>query len=480
MRKESSIWRNVDWLTVILYISLAILGWLNIHSAIYNPETDQSLFDFSYQAGKQFVWICICIVTIVSIMLIDFSVIFSIPYLIYAFVIFALLLVFTPLGIEIGGNKSWLGIGSMRLQPAEFAKLAVALSLAKFIDSRTKFRYAFNKDLFIILAIIFTCPIIILLQPDTGSALVFGCFIIVLFLDGLTVLIPIIGLILIGTFVSSLLIPPNLLTIIIISLFFLILMVMLFSLYKTKISLILFSCLLPIAIGIIVYMLNESFSIIIMFISFLGILIYSFFSLKLKKERINLVVLGIAFLTISPIPLSTDYILNNVLKSHQRKRIEVLIDPESDPKGVGWNVIQSKTAIGSGGMWGTGYQKGTFTKGDYVPEQHTDFIFCTIGEEHGWIGSLTLILMFMALLTRILFVAHRQRSRFARVYGYSVLSILFVHFTVNIGMVIGLLPVIGIPLPFFSYGGSSLWSFTILLFVFLKLDMHRTQILVRG
>lgn len=426
MRKENSVWKNIDWLTIIIYLTLAIMGWLNIYSAIYNPEINHGLFELDYQAGKQFLWICISVVTIIIILIIDFHFFLTIPYLLYGVIFLALCLVFTPLGIEIAGNRSWLNFGFMRFQPAEFGKLAVALALAKFIDSQLKFRYGFNKATLIILGIIFTFPFLILLQPDTGSAIVFACFILVLFLDGLTAVIPVIGLIFIGTFVSSLIIDNTVL---------------------------------------LTSILGGIFFIIFLF---------------MKKNKLNIIIFSIATLTIGIIPISTDIILHDVLRPHQRKRIEVMIDPESDPRGVGWNVIQSKTAIGSGGMWGTGFQKGTFTKGDYVPEQHTDFIFCTIGEEHGFIGSITIITLFMALLLRILFLTNRQRSRFSKVYGYSVVAILFFHFFINIGMVIGLLPVIGIPLPFFSYGGSSLWSFSMLLFIFLKLDMHRSQVLSRN
>ncbi|MCP4520571.1 MAG: rod shape-determining protein RodA [Cytophagales bacterium] len=478
MRRENSIWKNIDWLTIILFLTLAIMGWLNIYSAIYTPELDQSMFDFQYQPGKQFTWICFSVITISSILVIDFNFFFKVPYLFYIVILVAIVLVLSPLGVSVGGNRAWIDLKFMRFQPAEFAKLAVALSIAKFIDSTTKFRYGLNKDTMKVLGIIFFVPILILgVQKDTGSALVFACFIVVLFLDGLSFVIPLVGIVLAGIFVSSLLVNPVYLILGIIGFCQLFLF---FFIKKVKSELWVWSLATALWVGALAFSQYIELNVLYLIAGEVTVVI-TMLVFFLLRDKSTLVVSTLCIaLVLSSIPLSTDYILNDILQPHQKKRIEVMINPESDPKGVGWNVIQSKTAIGSGGLWGTGYQQGTFTKGDYVPEQHTDFIFCTIGEEHGWVGSITVITLFMILLIRLLLLTNRQRSRFAKIYGYSVFSILFFHFMINIGMVIGLLPVIGIPLPFFSYGGSSLWAFTIMIFIFIKLDMHRTQILARG
>lgn len=464
MRSESSIFKNIDWITIVLFITLAIFGWLNIYAAIYDSDIDQSAFAIlQNKAGTQFLWIIVSTITIIIILIIDFKFYFSIPWFVYAFCIFLLLLVLTPLGTEINGNKSWIKIGSMSIQPAEFAKIGVAMIFAKMVDLK-KIKYGLNKDFAILTSLILLPAILVIMQPDTGSALVFSSFIIVMYADGLSPLIPILGIVGVIIFVLTLVFG---------------------AFYVAAVVLV-----LAIAVGVL-----------------------------LRKNMRNVMMTFTVMVTILIAVFGTDFFFHNVLQDHQRMRIVVLLgemdrleseikedkealirlEPDTDEykelnteiytnkkllsemiKGPGWNISQSKIAIGSGGAWGKGFMKGTITKFDFVPEQHTDFIFCTIGEEHGWVGSLVVISLYVALLTRLVSLAERQKSKFARTYGYAVASILFFHFTINIGMTIGLFPVIGIPLPFFSYGGSSLWSFTILLFVFLKLDMHRNQILARG
>lgn len=464
MRSDNSIWRNIDWTTALLYFTLAIFGWLNIYAAIYDSDLDQSMFAIlQNKAGNQFLWLIISVITITIILILDFKFYFTIPWIVYAGCIFLLLLVLTPLGTEINGNKSWIKLGPLSIQPAEFAKIGVSLVVAKWIDAK-RIKYDFNQNFFLLLLFIFLPPALILLQPDTGSALVFSSFVIVMYIDGLNPMIPALGIAGAIIFVLTLLFGP-----------------------------------IYLSIGIVV--LAAGVAVL----------------LRQQSKNIFLTIGAAAVILIAV--FGTDFFFHNVLKDHQRMRITVLlgemdnleediandkeiltnIEPTSEEyktiqkdlyvkkrklseliKGPGWNISQSKIAIGSGGATGKGFMKGTITKFDFVPEQHTDFIFCTIGEEHGWMGSFVVIGLYLALLLRIVFLAERQKAIFARVYGYAVASILFFHFTINIGMTIGLFPVIGIPLPFFSYGGSSLWSFSILLFIFLKLDMHRSQILARG
>jgi len=424
MREEGIIQKELDWLTVIIYYILVIMGWLNIYAAIQTPEMDQGMFDImGNKAGTQFLWISISSITIFLIMAIDFKVYFTIPYLIYGLCILSLILVLL-IGVEIKGNQSWIKIGSISLQPSEFAKLGVTIAIAKYL-SDNNIKFTFNKGFIILLAIIFFPAVLILLQPDTGSTLVFSTFIIVLYLEGLPAWIPGFGLIMIVLFILALIVKPIILS------------------------------------GIA-----------------LGLAIIAYFILP--KRNAQLLLIGGALAVVVITSFGTQFFIKNVLQEHQQSRINALIDPESDPKGAGWNVIQSKIAISDGGLWGKGFTNGMITKGNFVPEQHTDFIFCTIGEEHGFVGTSILIGLYLLLLIRLMYLSGRQKAKFVRIYGYSVTSIFFFHFAINIGMTIGLFPVIGIPLPFFSYGGSSLWAFSILLFIFLKLDMHRNQMLARN
>jgi rod shape determining protein RodA len=326
-------------------------------------------------------------------------------------------------GSEIAGSKSWFVMGPVRLQPSELAKFATALGIAKFFSSKTV-RLDRLKDLITSASMVIVPMALIVLQGDAGTALVFTSFILVFYREGLNPLFLIIGISAAIIFVMTLLFNH-----------------------------------IYILLGIAILA-----TIVILF----G---------KKTPKRI-MTIIGAAIL-VAGVVFSVDFVITDVLKPHQQNRIKALINPDADPLGYGWNVTQSKIAIGSGGKFGKGFLQGTQTKFDFVPEQSTDFIFCTIGEEHGWFGSFVLIGLFITLLLRIVFIAERQKASFARVYGYCVASIIFLHFGVNIGMTIGLFPVAGIPLPFFSYGGSSLWSFTILLFILIKLDAHRTQVLTR-
>jgi rod shape determining protein RodA len=406
-----------------LYFALVLLGWLNIYAAVYDEQNATSIFDFSINSGKQLVWIGTAILLIVLIMVADYRLFQNLSLVLYLF--FVIILFLTPfIGKEINGQRAWFELGAFRLQPAEFAKFATALALAKLMENPTfdlsKLSYQLKAVGIVMLPVSF-----IMLQPDTGTAMVYSAFFIMLYREGM----------------------PQ-------------------KYYVFSLSLIALSV-LTLAVANTWYLFSG-----------LGVLIV-LLVVASKKTWKNL--LGIFFLGL--IMVGYSYSLDKVVEKlppHQQNRIMVLFDPDVDPLGVGWNVTQSKIAIGSGGLLGKGYLEGTQTKFDFVPEQHTDFIFCTLGEEFGWIGSLVMIALFVTLLLRLIFLAERQKTRFSRIYGYCVVSLLFFHFAINIAMTIGLFPVVGIPLPFFSYGGSSLWSFTLLLFIFVKLDSHRIQILGRS
>ncbi|MFC6997358.1 rod shape-determining protein RodA [Rufibacter roseus] len=418
MRNTFNITRNIDWITIGIYALMVTIGWINIYAAVYNPEEVKSMFDFSLNSGKQLFWIGTSGIIIVILFVIDYKAYDSLAYVIYWFVILVLLGTLL-LASPIKGSRSWLVITeTIRLQPAEFAKFATALAVSKFMSS-INLQQQNWKDQAKLAALTLLPPAIIILQNETGSALVFAAFTLAFFREGMSPLILIIGAAGVAIFILTLIIPQWYLT------------------------------------GIFTVLMG-------------AYLWFNFY--KVKRYLFSFI--GVWAVIVAMI-FSVNYFIEEVLQTHQQNRIKVLVDPEIDPQGVGWNVRQSKIAIGSGGFQGKGFLEGTQTKFNFVPEQSTDFIFCTVGEEHGWIGSLILISLFVGLLLRIVFIAERQRSVFGRTYGYCVASIIFFHFLVNIGMTIGLAPVVGIPLPFFSYGGSSLWSFTILLFILLAIDAHR-------
>jgi rod shape determining protein RodA len=404
---------------VSIFLLMVGMGWMNIYAAVYKEE-HKAILDLSQNYGKQALWISGALLIAFGILIIDgkFYEKFSIPiYLLLLFILFVVLLV----ARDVKGAVSWIDIGHFKLQPSEFAKFATCLALAKYL-STLEMRMKHLKAKIVALLIIAVPALLILKQNDTGSALVFAAFIFVLYREGLSGNMLIIGFIAAALFVLTLLVSKIIL------------------------------------IGIIV-----------------GAGLLVFFLARKRKRNVLIIFSGV--LIASAVVFSVDYAFNNVLQEHQRTRINVLLGKQSDLKGAGYNVNQSKIAIGSGGLTGKGFLQGTQTKFDFVPEQSTDFIFCTVGEEWGFVGSVVVIGLFMLLLWRIIFCAERQRNAFSRIYGYGVASILFFHLMINIGMTIGLAPVIGIPLPFFSYGGSSLWSFTILLFIFIKLDAYRLQIL---
>jgi rod shape determining protein RodA len=419
LREQKSILGNIDWVMVGMYTCLVFMGWLNIYAAVYD-ENHKSIFDFGQSYGKQLIWIATSALLALFIMAIDPKFFSQFAFGIYGFFLLLLIIVLIT-GKTTAGSKSWFEIGGFGLQPSEFAKFASNLALAKFLSS-TDIHIKEVKTKVYATLILLVPALLILLQNDTGSAIVYAVFILVLYREGLSGNILIFGLIIAILFVLALIMNQFILS------------------------------------GIVIALA----------------LIFVFFIRKNRRGIITVVaflVLTISFIFI------VDYVFKNVLQDHQRQRINVLLGKELDLKGAGYNVNQSKIAIGSGGFLGKGYLNGTQTKFNFVPEQSTDFIFCTVGEEWGFIGSFVVVGLLIGLLIRIIFVAERQRSPFSRIYGYGVASILFMHIFVNIGMALGLLPVIGIPLPFFSYGGSSLWSFTILLFIFIKQDSYRLNLL---
>ncbi|MEI6820772.1 MAG: rod shape-determining protein RodA [Bacteroidota bacterium] len=415
MREQKSIFGDIDWVIVIIYLLLVFMGWLNIHAAVYD-EAHKSIFDFQKSYGKQLIWIGSALFIAILIMAIDIRFFSQFAYGIYGFFILLLVAVIVA-GKATKGAVSWFEIGSFKLQPSEFAKFATNLALAKYLSAVDVNIKNFKNRIYAI--IILAIPaLFILLQNDTGSALVYFTFILVLYREGMSGNILIFGLVIAFLFILTLLIN----------------------------KMILVGVLLGVAIVLVIFV---------------------------RKNKKAIITIATFLVLTTSFIFTVDYAFNHILEDHQRTRINVLLGKDIDLQGAGYNVNQSKIAIGSGGFWGKGYLQGTQTKYNFVPEQSTDFIFCTVGEEWGFVGSFVVVTLLIVLLLRILFVAERQRSAFGRIYGYGVASILFIHILVNVGMAMGLLPVIGIPLPFFSYGGSSLWSFTILLFILVKQDSYR-------
>lgn len=404
-----------DWVTILIYIAMVAWGWLAIYSADYNPES--SIFSLRNSYGRQIIWIGVAFVVALIILLLDHSIYPAFAYIVYGVVMLALVSLFFFVSKTTKGALSWFEIGSFKFQPSEFAKFATALALAKYL-SGYGISFKDKKTQAICFSLFLVPMMLILLQNDTGSAMVFAAFVLVLYREGLSGFWLFTGVLAGILFLSAILVDKLLITTII-------------------------GC-----IAAILY-------------------------LFIRKNRGAVIILVLFAVGAIGLIFSVDYVFNNVLKQHQRNRILVTLQQIEDKKDVGYNVYQSKVAIGSGGLYGKGFLGGTQTRLKFVPEQNTDFIFCTIGEEYGFIGSFFLVVLYVSLLIRLVQIAERQRSRFNRVYAYCVASILFFHFAINIGMTIGIFPVVGIPLPFFSYGGSSLLSFTIMLFILLRLDANR-------
>jgi rod shape determining protein RodA len=408
--KNQSIKKNLDWTCVIIYSALVIMGWLNIYSSSLSSIED------TYQ--KQLVFILLTIPLIFIILAIDGKFYEKYASIIFGFALLTLAGLFL-FGKTIAGQRCWYAIGSFTIQPSEFAKAATSLAIAKYLsDSQINLKDV-NRQIQA-LAIVFLPVLLILPQPDPGSALIYSIFIIVLYREGLPSWYVWTGFVTILLFVLTLVLEPQ-------------------------------------------------------YVILLALLVILIVHFKSRLGDRNIVLSAILFSVISGFVLSVNYVFQNVFKQHHRDRFNILLGKTVDLKGIGYNTNQSEIAIGSGGWLGKGFLEGTQTKGGFVPEQHTDYIFTTVGEEWGFAGSLVVIALFVSLFLRVIYLAERQKTKFSRVYGYCVAGILFIHFFVNIAMVIGIFPTIGVPLPFFSYGGSGLWGFTILLFIFLKMDANKVN-----
>lgn len=477
--RNINIWSQIDKVVLLLYAVLVIWGWFSIYAASYNYD-DISIFSLDGRAGKQLLWIGCAGVIIFAIMMTESRMFEAWAYPLYVLMMFilALTILIAP---NIKGSHSWIVIGPFSIQPAEFAKFAVSLALARFMSSYN-FVLTRNWNLLKTVMLILLPLGLIILQKETGTALVYVSLVLMLYREGMSGFILLAGVASITYFVLAMkystviwgITPAG--EFIVLTLILIVMIAMIYRLYDRRGTL---KILLSItAVSAITFATITIFrQINWVYMLFTAIAANSIYAMILSIKSNNPRILhSISVAAVSIIFLfSVNYIFTEMLEPHQQMRIRVAFGMEDDPRGAGYNVNQSKIAIGSGGFFGKGYLSGTQTKLKYVPEQDTDFIFCTIGEEMGFVGSVLLITLFVALIIRIITIAERQPGTFGRVYGYCVASILMFHLTINVGMVIGLCPVIGIPLPFFSYGGSSLWGFTILLFTLLRLDASRME-----
>lgn len=415
--KNQKVTNNIDWIIILLYAILVIMGWMNIYSASL-PNEETSIFDLSQVYGKQILFILSSIPLIIVVLTVDAKVYDKYSFIFYGIGIILLAGLFV-LGSTRKGQTNWYAFGGFSLQPSEFVKIATSLMLAKFL-SDVQINLKNTKHQFIAFGIIGLPVALIMLQPDAGSAMIFLALSIVLYREGLPGWYLGTGAIAVVLFILALLIKPV----------FLICFALLFILGQYFVT---------------------------------------------RRALRNPIISVLALVAVAAFVFSVDYVFENVLEEHQKDRINVLFGKDVDMQAEGYNLNQSLIAIGSGGWLGKGYLEGTQTKGGFVPEQHTDYIFTTVGEEWGFVGAITVIFVFITLLLRLVYLAERQKSKFSRTYGYCVASVLFMHFFVNITMLIKLFPTVGVPLPFFSYGGSSLWAFTILLFIFIKMDANKVN-----
>jgi rod shape determining protein RodA len=420
-QEKNNIFAGIDWILVFFYILLVGFGWLNILAASQSDNT-VNVYDFSTNYGKQILWIALCVPLIILILFFNAKFYERFASIFYLVAILSLLLLF-PFGKEINGARAWFNFGTMRLQPAEFVKAFTALAIAKLLSDRL-YNLSLVKNQIKAFVVVFLPAILIILQPDPGSALIYLSFFLVLNREGLTLNYIIFGVTTITLFILTIFFGTN-------------------------------------------TMFIWLFSIITICI------IYLIYKGGQRLLRFNWHKILITYLLVTLFIYGTGFVYENVFKQHHRDRFQVLLGLKIDNKDIGYNSYQSELTISSGGFTGKGFLNGDITKGNFVPEQHTDYIFSTVGEEWGFLGSTAVIILFMLMIARIVYLSDTHANKFGRIYGYSVASILFFHVTVNIGMVIGLLPTVGIPLPFFSYGGSSLWAFTILLFIFIRLDAHK-------
>lgn len=415
--KNQSVTNNLDWISVIIYAVLVLLGWLNIYSSSLSMSDSNFMFDFGQPYGKQLLYLFLTMPLIFIILAVDGKFYEKFSSVIYGIGLLSIAGLFV-FGKTVKGQANWYSFGAFGLQPSEFVKAATALALAKYLSDIQVNLKDVNRQIQA-LAILFF-PVVLIAIHDPGSALIYVVFIFVLHREGLPSWYLWTGFIAILLFVLALLIQP---------------------------------------------------------LALIGIALVVVLIVYLKSRMIdrNIIASALVMLLISGFVFSVDYVFDNVFKQHHRDRFNILLGKEVDLKGIGYNTNQSEIAIGSGGWFGKGYLEGTQTKGGFVPEQHTDYIFTTVGEEWGFIGCLFVMALFIGLIFRIIYLAERQKTKFSRVYGYGVAGILFIHFFINIAMVVGVFPTVGVPLPFFSYGGSGLWGFTILLFIFLKMDANKVN-----
>ena len=481
--KRPSVLRSIDWVTICLYLALLVFGWISVCGASYTYG-DTDIFSLDSRSGMQIVWIGTSICLGFVILMIDDRFYNTFSYIIYgALLLLLFVTIFNP--HQIKGSRSWLVLGPLRLQPAEFAKFATALALAKFMSTNYYSIYKI-KDAMMTFAIILTPMIFIILQRETGSALVYLSFLLMFYREGMPGSVLFTGVAMVIYFVVGIKFEQVLMgdTPTSVGKFVVLLLVQLFTAgmvdaycHNRRQAL----AIVGYSVGVTLFAFLFSIYVIpfdVVIVQFVVcVLLMLFLLYQGLGTRIRNYYFILAF-TLGSIAFfySADYVLNNVMEPHQRVRINVLLGLDEDLAGAGYNVHQSEIAIGSGGLKGKGFLNGTQTKLKFVPEQDTDFIFCTVGEEEGFLGSASVLLLFLALILRLIHLAERQPFAFGRIYGYCVLSVFLFHVFINVGMVLGLTPVIGIPLPFFSYGGSSLWGFTILLFVFLRIDAGRNMV----
>lgn len=472
---------HVDWYIVIMYLLFVVLGWFNIYAASFDLETSVSMFDLSGRAGMQLVWIGISLIVAFTILKIDISFFENNAFLFYIIGIGVLLLT-CFIAPDIKGSRSWLVIGSVRVQPAEFMKFVNVLMLAK-IFSIYNFKLMEYRNLIMVAAVILLPTLLVILQSETGTALVYLSLIFVLYREGLPGGFLFMGVSFIIYFILTIKFSETELGMLSLGEVTTVVLIIIFAallvrnyLKRRDVPIIMISIMLLISgIGFIMHKIDINVNVGLMaIIALSAVSLYLLYLLVRYRKRTYLYILlfvagSFAFVE------SSEYVFKDLMQPHQQMRIRVTLGMEQDLQGSGYHVGQSKIAIGSGGMMGKGYLNGTQTKLKYVPEQDTDFIFCTIGEEWGFVGSVLTLILFAIFIVRLTFMAERQVNSFGRVYGYGVVSIILFHLLVNIGMVIGIMPVIGIPLPFFSYGGSSILAFTILLFIFLRIDMARKK-----
>ncbi len=480
--RSGNIWQHVDWITVGLFLLLVFFGWLNIYGASYTFD-QTSIFDFSNRAGKQFAWIIGSIVLGIVLLFIDYKTYDMLAYIAYG-AMFLLLLATPFLAHDIKGSMSWISLGPVSLQPAEFAKCVVALAVAKYMG-RYDYKLRTWRDLIVPFALIgVPALIIMILQKETGSALVFAAFLLVFYRQGMSgyvlwICVAAVALFIISIRFSEIPLPLGTGSVGMLTCMLLLAAVEIYFVCKEhkmrwqaliligSVAAIYGICLL---VNIWVHVPFDWVSVGIV----VALALYTVF-VSIYWRKYMLLIVAVFSLFCIGYTQACDFVFTHVLQPHQRTRIEVLLGMKEDPAGAGYNVNQARIAIGSGRFFGKGYLKGTQTKLQFVPEQDTDFIFCTVGEEWGFVGSIGVLLAYLFFILRLIEIAERQRNISTQIYAYSVASIFLFHLTINVGMVLGLLPVIGIPLPFFSYGGSSLWGFTLLLFILLRLDAARME-----